>query len=89
MNSTEYLPLALVALFFIVYFNGAQPLLTPTAHQSLHNHGYFLFILYSGVILGITVISYQTKSFITFFSLLTVISLVWLIFGKKWAYTPM
>jgi hypothetical protein len=81
--------MAVAVLFLIVYFNGAQPLLTPTAHQSLQNQGFFLFLLYTAVIVGISVISYQTQSFITFFSLLTGISLVWLIFGKKWAYTPM
>jgi len=89
MNSAEYLPVALAVLFLVVYYNGAQPLLTPSAHQSIQNNTFYMFILYTAVVVGIAVISYQSQSFITFFSLLTGISLVWLIFGKKWAYTPM
>jgi len=89
MNSSAYLPMALGALFLVVYFNGAQSLLAPTAHQSLQNSGFFLFFLYVAVAAGIAIISYQTQSFITFFWMLCLVSLVWLIFGKKWVYTPM
>jgi len=78
-----------VLLVLLVYYNGTQPLLHPTAQQSLQNHGFFLFILYSVVIAGISIISIQTKSIVTFFYLLCIVSLAWLILGKTWVNTPM
>jgi hypothetical protein len=92
MNSNSYssysVPILILVAFAIYYSNGSQKVLQPTAQEALNNKSFMLFIVYVTVILGLALISYQTKSMSVFFSMLAGLSLIWYIFGKSWQYIP-
>jgi hypothetical protein len=82
------MPAIVLGLFAIYYFNGTQSILNPTAHQTLTNNAFVSFIIMSSVLLGIVLVSVQTKSPAMFLSMLAAVSFVWYIYGKSWQYTP-
>jgi len=86
--SAYSVPILILVAFAIYYSNGSKKVLQPTAQEALTNKTFMLFIVYVTVILGLALISYQTKSVSVFFSMLAVLSLVWYIFGKSWQYIP-
>lgn len=81
-------PLLILVLFGIYFFNGADSIIKPTAHQSLSNATFTSFVIYSAIILAIILISVQTKSVGFFFWSLAAASFIWFILGKSWQYTP-
>lgn len=92
MNSSSSMgyamPVVVLGLFALYYFNGTQSILQPTAQQTLSNNAFMSFIVTASVIVGVAVVSLQTKSMYIFFAMIAVLSLVWFIFGKSWQYTP-
>ena len=82
------MPVVVLGLFALYYFNGTQSILQPTAQQTLSNNAFMSFIVTASVIVGVAVVSLQTKSMYIFFAMIAVLSLVWFIFGKSWQYTP-
>jgi len=89
MNLNGYLaPVVILGLFLMVYFNGTQSVLQPTAHESLMNKTFTSFIVYTAALLGLIFVSMQTKSMPIFLGGLALLSFLWFIFGKSWQYTP-
>jgi len=92
MNSsplTSYaLPILVLVGFALYYSNGTQAVTNPTAHQALTNRSFMLFIVYVTAILGLALVSYQTKSMSVFLSLLAIMSFAWFVLGKSWQYVP-
>ena len=92
MNSSSSMgyamPVVVLGLFALYYFNGTRSILQPTAQQTLSNNAFMSFIVTASVIVGVAVVSLQTKSMYIFFAMIAVLSLVWFILGKSWQYTP-
>ena len=91
-SSSSYSSFALPALlligFGIYYTNGTQALINPTAHQSLTNRSFILFISYIAAIVAVVLVSIQSKSMTLFLTMLAALSAVWYIAGKSWQYVP-
>jgi len=86
--SSYAIPLLVVVCLGVYYFNGTQSILNPTAQQSLNNSTFVRFFLYTAVILGVALVSIQTKSTGIFMAMIATISLVWFILGKSWQHIP-
>lgn len=82
------MPVMVLGLFALYYFNGTQTIINPTAHQTLTNNAFVSFIVMTAVLLGIILVSVQTKSPSVFLAMLAAVSFVWYVFGKSWQYTP-
>jgi hypothetical protein len=88
-NLSSYaIPLLILLLVGIYYFNGTQTIINPTAQQSLDNLAFVKFFVYSAIIVGVIIVSMQTRSPATFMGMIAGLSLLWFILGKSWQYVP-
>lgn len=94
MNSTPSsftsyaLPMLIIVVFGMYYFNGTESITSPTAQQAISNRGFMVFIIYAACILVVTLVSLQTKNVSIFMGMLALLSLIWFILGKSWQYVP-
>jgi hypothetical protein len=89
MNLNGYVaPVVILGLFLMVYLNGTQSVLQPTAHEALMNKTFMSFIVSTSAVLALIIVSMQTRSMPIFFGGLALLSFLFFIFGKSWQYTP-
>lgn len=81
-------PVAVLGLFALYYFNGTDSILKPTAQQTLSNKAFVSFIVTASIVAAVVIISMQTKSVSFFFAMIAGLSLLWFVFSKSWQYIP-